>query len=69
MDVEEREGPRSLAWGSFLYQSAVTTTETLHGRAFGNRDGSIHTLKDGILNVFIKFQSLTDVLVEHLLHQ
>jgi hypothetical protein len=41
----------------------------LHGRAFDNRDGSIHILKDGTLDALLQFQSLTHVNLEHLLDQ
>jgi hypothetical protein len=39
--------------------------ETLHGRTFGNRDGSIHIFKDGTLDALLQFQSLTYVIVEY----
>jgi hypothetical protein len=74
MEMEERYSSRLLVCGSFICQSAVTSTGNIAWKRirqprWDNRHGSIHFWKDGTVDALLQFQSLPDVIVVHLLDQ
>jgi hypothetical protein len=72
MEMEDRDGPRSLPCGSVCASLLWPRPTTLHRRPFGNRDAGnrhrlIHILKDETLKAPLQFRSPTYFTVEHLL--